>query len=76
LGYELLFLLIVNIGTILGVIICLRSNCRQLAVLAIITISYFAAVTGAPAYDARYRLPVVPIMLLLTCLAAFAVKRR
>jgi 4-amino-4-deoxy-L-arabinose transferase-like glycosyltransferase len=64
-GYELLFLFIINLGAVWGGIRCARSGRWRLLLLAVSVVGYFALVTGPVAYDARYRIPIVPFLTLL-----------
>lgn len=67
-GYELLFLALVNLGAIWGAIRCLCSRRWDVLLLTLAVIGYFAAVTGPVSYDARYRTPVVPFLALLAAI--------
>jgi 4-amino-4-deoxy-L-arabinose transferase-like glycosyltransferase len=64
-GYELLFLFIVNLGAVWGGIRCARAGRWRVLLLAVSVVGYFALVTGPVAYDARYRIPIVPFLALL-----------
>jgi 4-amino-4-deoxy-L-arabinose transferase-like glycosyltransferase len=68
-GYELLFLALLNVGAVWGAIKCLRNRRWDVLLLATAIIGYFAAITGPVSYDARYRTPVVPFLALLAAVA-------
>ncbi len=65
LGYELLFLALLNLGAARGATRCLRARRWDVLLLAGVTSAYFALVTGPVSYDARYRIPVIPFLALL-----------
>ena len=71
-GYELLYLLLLNVGAVWGSIRCLRCRRWRVLLFAVPVVGYFALVTGPLSYDARYRMPVMPFLALL---AAFSVQR-
>jgi hypothetical protein len=64
-GYELAFVALTNLGVVFGVIKCLRIKRWSLLLLCIIVIGFFAAGTGPIGFEARYRLPFMPYMILL-----------
>ncbi|RLC78502.1 MAG: hypothetical protein DRJ03_25135 [Chloroflexi bacterium] len=64
-GYELLFLALVNLSALWGAIKCLRARRWDVLLLSVTAIAYFALVTGPVSYDARYRIPVTPFLVLL-----------
>jgi len=68
-GYESLYLLLLNAGAIWGGIRCLRTRRWDLLLLTVTVIGYFALVTGPVSYDARYRIPVMPFLALLATMA-------
>jgi glycosyltransferase involved in cell wall biosynthesis/4-amino-4-deoxy-L-arabinose transferase-like glycosyltransferase len=75
-GYEAIFLLLLNLGALAGLIYCLWRGRWRSAVLAMVAVGYFAAISGPIAYDARYRLPVIPFLGLMTAVAVVAVVQR
>ncbi len=68
-GYELLFLALVNLGAVWGAIRCLRTRRWKVLLFTVTTIGYFALVTGPVSYDARYRTPIMPFLALLAALS-------
>lgn len=75
-GYELLFLALLNVGAVWGAIKCLRGRRWDVLLLATAIIGYFAAITGPVSYDARYRTPVIPFLALLAAVALARFIRR
>lgn len=75
-GYELLYLALLNLGAVWGAIKCLRDRRWDVLLLAVAVIGYFAAITGPVSYDARYRTPVAPFLALLAALALAQFIRR
>jgi len=65
-GYELVFLALINLGMILGFVKCLRTKRWRLLLFVVPIIGYLALVTGPIGFDARYRLPMMPFLILLT----------
>jgi 4-amino-4-deoxy-L-arabinose transferase-like glycosyltransferase len=72
-GYELLYLCLLNVGAVCGSIRCIRTRRWNILLLAVTTIGYFAVITGPLSYDARYRIPTIPF---LSLLAASYLSRR
>jgi 4-amino-4-deoxy-L-arabinose transferase-like glycosyltransferase len=75
-GYELLYLLLLNTGAVWGGIRCLRSRRWALLLFAVTIIGYFALLTGPLSYDARYRIPVIPFMALLAAVAFLQIRTK
>lgn len=68
-GYEMAYLLVLSAGAVWGGIKCLRARRWDLLLPTVVTIGYFALITGPLSYDARYRIPVIPFLALLAAVA-------
>jgi len=68
-GYELVYLFLLNVMAVWGSIRCLRARRWYVLLLAVAIIGYFALVIGPLSYDARYRIPAIPFLALLAAVA-------
>jgi len=74
--YEVAYLGFVYLLALLGVVRLVRRRAWSCLALALLTIGYFAAVTGPVGYDPRYRLPAMPLVLMLSAVGLAACSRR
>ena len=68
-GYELLYLGLINIAAVWGGIECLKNRRWNILLSSVVIIGYFALITGPLSYDARFRVPIMPFLILLAVMA-------